>query len=92
MNCRSVPIAGPCFQFPAMADGCFENQTIVQKGTDSLGCYLEQTGESRPTRLRLLRGAFVPENTGIHMWQRNCPICRQLLEKKQPTEANTKHT
>ena len=26
------------------------------------------------------------EKTGINMWQKKCPVCRQLMEKKLPTE------
>jgi hypothetical protein len=26
------------------------------------------------------------EMTGKNMWRRNCPVCRQPLEKKLPTE------
>ena len=58
----------------------------MQKETDLLLCLLGQTGEPQPTKLILLMGPFVREKTGMNMWRRNCPICRQQLEKKHPTE------
>jgi hypothetical protein len=36
--------------------------------------------------LPLIAGLFVRRKTGLNMWQRNCPACQKLLEKKDPTE------
>jgi len=44
------------------------------------------SSELRPTKVILLAGPFVRERPGICMWRRNCPICRQPLEKKHPAE------
>ena len=50
-------------------------------------CEQEQTNELRPDKLTVFLGSIrVREKLGIIMWQKNCPVCRQLLEKKQPTE------
>jgi len=44
--------------------------------------------DSRNTRLVdfICYKAQSEEKTGIDMWQKKCPVCRQLMEKKLPTE------
>jgi len=48
-------------------------------------CLLGQTAESRPSTLFLLAGQS-EEKTGMYMWQKQCPVCRQPMQKKHPTE------
>jgi len=30
--------------------------------------------------------SWAEEKMGIEMWQKKCPVCRQPMEKKHPTE------
>ncbi len=58
----------------------------MQKGTDLLLFQLEQTGELRLLKVILLLDPFASEKTGMNMWRKNCPVCRQPLAKKHPAE------
>ena len=31
-------------------------------------------------------GLFASRKQGLNMWQRSCPVCQKLLEKKHPAE------
>ena len=47
---------------------------------------LEQTSEPRPLKVILRINPSVSEKTGMNMWRKNCPVCRQPLAKKHPAE------
>jgi ferredoxin-thioredoxin reductase catalytic subunit len=50
-------------------------------------CEQVQTDEILPAKITVFLGSIRErEKLGTTMWKRNCPVCRQLLEKKQPTE------
>jgi hypothetical protein len=53
----------------------------VQEGTGRFLCILRQTSESRVDIVFSLE-----EKMAIDMWQKKCPVCRQQMEKKLPTE------
>jgi hypothetical protein len=61
------------------------NGASVQKGTD---LHLFQFGQTLEFALGRLfwHQAQSEELMGMYMWQKECPVCRQQLEKKLPTE------
>ena len=53
----------------------------MQEGTGRFLCILGQTSEFRVDIVISLEEKMV-----INMWQKKCPVCRQQMEKKLPTE------
>jgi hypothetical protein len=81
MNPRSVTIiivvVGPDVFRTVQLDDLVVNGARVQKGTDARTTAPYSCG---------LKAAFVSRKPGLNMWQRSCPVCQKLLEKKHPAE------